>query len=66
MGAMPLQYTTRSTSQELVKQSITGSLGAMPLRYTTRSTSRELVNGVILEIWERGPFSKLRVVLVKN
>jgi hypothetical protein len=63
MGAMPLQYTTRSTSRELVKKSIVESMGAMPLQYTTRSTSRGLVNKALLEIWEQCPFSTLRIVL---
>jgi hypothetical protein len=31
-----------------------------------RGTGRELVNGVLLEVWERGLFSKLHVVLVQN
>jgi hypothetical protein len=39
---------------------------ARPLQQTTRSTSRELVNRVVLEVWERDPFSKIHVVLVEN
>jgi hypothetical protein len=45
---MPLQYTTRSTSRELVKWSMTGNMGAMPLQYTTR-TNRELVKWGVAE-----------------
>jgi hypothetical protein len=41
-------------------------MGARPLQLTTRSTNRELVNRELLEVWERGPFSELRVVLVEN
>jgi hypothetical protein len=31
----------------------------MPMQQTPCSTSREPVNGVVLEVWERDPFSKL-------
>jgi hypothetical protein len=29
------------------------------MQQTPCSTSREPINGVVLEVWERGPFSKL-------
>jgi hypothetical protein len=41
-------------------------MGVKLFQSTKRSTSRELVNVVSLEVWERGPFSRLRVVLVVN
>jgi hypothetical protein len=41
-------------------------MGAMPFQETLRSTSRELVNGVVLEIWERCPFCKLRCAAADN
>jgi hypothetical protein len=63
MGARPLQPTTRSTIRELVNAT---SLEARPLQLTICSTSHELVNAASLEVWERDPFSGLRVVLVMN
>jgi hypothetical protein len=31
-----------------------------------RSTNRELENRVLLEVWDRSPVSKLRVILADN
>jgi hypothetical protein len=55
LGAMPLQYTTCSTSHELVKRSVTGIMRAMPLQYTTGSTSRELVKRSCTGSWGAKP-----------
>jgi hypothetical protein len=38
----------------------------MPMQQTQRSTSHEPIDGVVLEVWEQGPCSKLDVLLVIN